>query len=115
MLFKPTPKLLKAMAANKRGRKQCMSLIEEFKPDCVISTGGYVSAPLLMAAQKSNVPIMIHEANAFPGRANKLFARDCALVMTGFPDQESRLSTQAIRSGATCSEETRKDLEKNSA
>lgn len=89
MPFKPTPKLLKAMAANKRGRKQCMSLIEEFKPDCVISTGGYVSAPLLMAAQKSNVPIMIHEANAFPGRANKLFARDCALVMTGFPDQES--------------------------
>ena len=89
MPYKPTPKALKAISANNRGKKQCIELIKEFKPDAVISTGGYVSAPLIMAAKKCKVPVMIHEANAFPGRANKLFARGSALVMTGFPGQES--------------------------
>lgn len=92
MPYKPTPKALKAMSANNRGKKRCLSIIKEFKPDCVISTGGYVSAPLIMAAKKANVPVMIHEANAFPGRANKLFARGSALVMTGFPGQEQIFS-----------------------
>ena len=92
MPYKPTPQVLKAMSANRRGKKQCLALIEEFKPDCVISTGGYVSAPLIMAAKKAKVPVMIHEANAFPGRANKLFAKGSALVMTGFPGQEKIFS-----------------------
>ena len=89
---RPSPKALKAWRALERGKKQCLSLIEEFKPDCVISTGGYVSGPLLSAAKKANVPIMIHEANAFPGRANKYLSRGAALVMTGFPGQEEIFS-----------------------
>ena len=92
MPYKPTLKILKTMSANRRGKKQCLAMIEEFRPDCVISTGGYVSAPLIMAAKKAKVPVMIHEANAFPGRANKLFAKGSALVMTGFPGQESIFS-----------------------
>lgn len=92
MPYKPSPSIIKAMNANRRGEKQCLKLIEEFRPDCVISTGGYVSAPLIMAAKKKRIPVMIHEANAFPGRANKLFAKGSALVMTGFPGQESIFS-----------------------
>lgn len=92
MPYKPTPSALKAVSANMRGKKQCLALIDEIRPDCVISTGGYVSAPLIMAAKKKNIPVMIHEANAFPGRANKLFAKGCALVMTGFPGQETIFS-----------------------
>ncbi len=95
MPYKPTPRLLKAVSANNRGKKQCFSLIDEFRPDCVISTGGYVSAPLIMAAKKRKIPVMIHEANAFPGRANKLFAKGSALVMTGFPGQETIFSKAA--------------------
>jgi UDP-N-acetylglucosamine--N-acetylmuramyl-(pentapeptide) pyrophosphoryl-undecaprenol N-acetylglucosamine transferase len=43
---------------------------------------------------------MIHEANAFPGRANKLFAKD-ALVMTGFPGQEDifRKAKKVVHTG----------------
>ena len=92
MPYKPTLKIIKVLKANNRSKKQCVSLIEEVKPDCVISTGGYVSAPLIMAAKKTKIPVMIHEANAFPGRANKLFAKGSALVMTGFPGQESIFS-----------------------
>ena len=92
MPYKPTPQAIKAMRANDRGKKQCLTLIEEFKPDCVISTGGYVSAPLIFAARKAGIPVMLHEANAFPGRANKLFSKGSALVMTGFPNQEQIFS-----------------------
>ena len=86
---KPSLQTFKALGAMQRGKKQCLELIREFKPDCVISTGGFVSGPLLSAARKAGVPIMIHEANAFPGRANKYLSKGAALVMTGFPGQEN--------------------------
>ena len=40
--------------------------------DAVIGFGGYVSAPAYIAAQISGTPIVIHEANAKPGWANRL-------------------------------------------
>jgi len=92
MPSKPSPQIIKALRAMQRGKKQCLELIKEFKPDCVISTGGYVSGPLLSAARKAGIPIMIHEANAFPGRANKYLSKGAALVMTGFPGQEKIFS-----------------------
>ncbi len=92
MPSKPSLKMVNAWGALERGKKQCMKLIADFKPDCVISTGGYVSGPLLSAARKANIPVMIHEANAFPGRANKFLSRGAALVMTGFPGQEEIFS-----------------------
>jgi len=42
--------------------------------DVVIGFGGYVSAPAYIAARISGVPIVIHEANAKPGWANRLGA-----------------------------------------
>jgi UDP-N-acetylglucosamine--N-acetylmuramyl-(pentapeptide) pyrophosphoryl-undecaprenol N-acetylglucosamine transferase len=40
--------------------------------DVVVGFGGYVSAPAYIAARLSRVPIVIHEANAKPGWANRL-------------------------------------------
>ena len=93
MPMKPTPAFFKAYAAMRRGMKTCLDIIDEFKPDAVISTGGYVSAPLLRAAIKRNIPIVIHESNAFAGRANKVFARKAALILTGFPNCEHEFKT----------------------
>ena len=85
---RPSPKMFKAVSSLNSGKKQCIRFLDEFRPECVISTGGFVSAPLLTAAKKAGIPYMIHEANAFPGRANKYLSKDAALVMTGFPNQE---------------------------
>jgi len=90
--LKPSPKIFAAIKALQKGTKQCKSLIEEFSPDAVVSTGGYVSAPLLRAAKKTKTPIVIHESNAFPGRANKLYAKGAELVLTGFPDENGDFS-----------------------
>ena len=42
--------------------------------DCVIGFGGYVSAPIYLAAAMCRIPFVIHEANAIPGWANKFGA-----------------------------------------
>lgn len=42
-------------------------------PDVVMSKGGYVSVPTVLAARILRIPIIIHESDAKPGRAN-LFA-----------------------------------------
>ena len=46
---------------------RCKKIIKEFKPDCVVCTGGYVSGPVAMAAKAMKVPSMIHEQNVYPG------------------------------------------------
>lgn len=42
--------------------------------DCVIGFGGYVSAPIYLAAALRRIPFVLHEANAIPGWANKFGA-----------------------------------------
>lgn len=86
--MKPSIKMIKAINALRIGRKQCHEIIKEFKPDAVIGTGGYVCGPLLMEASKMKVPVVLHEANAFPGRANKLLGKRASLVLTGFQNIE---------------------------
>lgn len=48
------------------------SLIVEHQIDVVVGFGGYVSAPAYLAARAEKVPIVVHEANAKPGIANRL-------------------------------------------
>ena len=91
--MRPSPKIVKAVVAMPKGRKKCRGLIKSFKPMAVITTGGYSSVPLLLEAQKQKVPVMIHEANAFPGRANRQFGKHAALVMTGFEGIENYFPT----------------------
>ena len=86
--MKPSTRMVKALVANLKGKKQCKQIIKDFKPDAVIGTGGYVCAPLLEAAASMKVPVIIHEANAFPGRANRWLGRKADLVLTGFPNLE---------------------------
>lgn len=56
--------VLKKLAA---ARKRCREIIRNFKPDCVVCTGGYVSGPVAMAAYKEGVSALIHEQNVYPG------------------------------------------------
>jgi len=53
--------------------------------DCVIGFGGYVSAPVYLAAKLFSKPLVIHEANALPGIANKFGSRFTSHVAISFP------------------------------
>lgn len=81
--------MFKTASDTYKGYKEAGRIIDEFKPDKVIGTGGYVSLPTLYAAGKKGVPIYIHEQNAYPGLANKLLSPKAAKVFTSFPEAEN--------------------------
>ena len=53
---------------------RAVRLIGREKPDVVVGTGGFVSAPLLLAAQLTGKKTLIQEQNAFPGVTTKLLS-----------------------------------------
>lgn len=65
-----------------------MAFIRKERPDVVVGTGGYVSAPLLLAAQLSGRKTLIQEQNAFPGLTTRMLARRATEVHLSF--EESR-------------------------
>lgn len=73
------------------GIKDSSKLIKEFKPDVVIGTGGYVSAPVFFAASMKKVPTILHESNAFPGKTVRLLSKRVDKVLAGFEETKKRL------------------------
>ncbi|ARK31092.1 undecaprenyldiphospho-muramoylpentapeptide beta-N-acetylglucosaminyltransferase [Halalkalibacter krulwichiae] len=57
------------------GTSRAKKLINQFKPDVVIGTGGYVCGPVVYAAAKLKVPTVIHEQNSVPGLTNKFLSK----------------------------------------
>ena len=73
------PRLWRAIAA-------AVAVLRRAEADAVVGFGGYVSAPVYLAARRLGVPIVLHEQNALPGLANRLAARLTHHVYTSFPD-----------------------------
>ncbi len=67
-------------------------IIRDFKPDIAIGTGGYVCGPVLRKAAQMGVPVLVHEANAFPGVTVKMLAHYCDCVMLAVEDAKARIS-----------------------
>lgn len=66
------------LAASGHRAKQ---IIDGFKPDIVIGTGGYAGYPILAKAVHMGIPTAIHEQNAFPGITNRLLSKSVDEVM----------------------------------
>lgn len=69
-----------------KGRREAKGIIENFRPDVVIGTGGYVSAPVIRSGAKFGAKIYIHEQNAFPGLTNRMSEKFAENVFLGFAD-----------------------------
>lgn len=54
-----------------KGLALARDIIGRFRPEVVVGTGGYVSAPVVAAAVSRRLPAVIHEQNALPGMANR--------------------------------------------
>jgi UDP-N-acetylglucosamine--N-acetylmuramyl-(pentapeptide) pyrophosphoryl-undecaprenol N-acetylglucosamine transferase len=65
-------------------------ILDRLHADVLVGFGGYVSAPGYLAAKRHHVPIVVHEANPFPGIANRLGARLTTHVFTAQPDTKLR-------------------------
>ncbi len=70
---------------------KCKKLLKEIAPEVVVGTGGYVSGPVLKAAQKMGFKTAIHEQNAFPGITTKMLSAGADTIMLAMPEAEKHL------------------------
>jgi len=82
---------LKKLYKTFKGIGQAKKIIEEFKPDIVIGTGGYICGPCVMAAKKCKVPVLLHESNAFPGKAVQMLAKRTNTICVSFEEAKNRI------------------------
>ncbi len=70
----------------REARAHARTILQRLQPDVVFGTGGYVSAPVLMAAHSLNIPYVVHEPDAKPGLVNQLMSRNAAIITTSFSE-----------------------------
>ena len=81
-----TPQLLSVPGRLGTSVSAAARVLAEARADVLVGFGGYVATPAYLAARRHHVPIVVHEANARPGLANRLGARFTTHVFTGQPD-----------------------------
>jgi UDP-N-acetylglucosamine--N-acetylmuramyl-(pentapeptide) pyrophosphoryl-undecaprenol N-acetylglucosamine transferase len=79
-------KLLSFFASFLRSYKIAGQAISENKDTVVIGVGGFVAAPVCLAAHKKKIPIILLNIDIVPGRANKLIARWADQIFVQFED-----------------------------
>lgn len=87
---KPTPELITVPGRLRGTIKAAEQILERAEADCVVGFGGYVALPGYLAAKRLGVPIVVHEANARPGLANKIGSRYTQYVAVSTPDSKLR-------------------------
>jgi UDP-N-acetylglucosamine--N-acetylmuramyl-(pentapeptide) pyrophosphoryl-undecaprenol N-acetylglucosamine transferase len=87
---KPTPELITVPGRLRGTIKAAEQILEQAKADCVVGFGGYVALPGYLAAKRLGVPIVVHEANARPGLANKIGSRYTEFVAVSTPESKLR-------------------------
>jgi UDP-N-acetylglucosamine--N-acetylmuramyl-(pentapeptide) pyrophosphoryl-undecaprenol N-acetylglucosamine transferase len=78
---------------------QSAGIVRRFRPDVVLGTGGYVSAPVVLAAAAVRVPVVLQEQNALPGRATRLLSRVATVVATAYPETGRYLHAKSVVTG----------------
>lgn len=82
---RPSGDMLRFPGRIRRAVRQAEAAIDRIDADVVVGFGGFVATPAYLAARNRHVPIVVHEANARPGMANKLGARYTNHVAVTFP------------------------------
>jgi len=62
-----------------------ISVMKDFKPDIVISTGGFVSVPVCIVAKLFKAQIYLHEQTATVGLSNKIVSKFAEKIFVAFP------------------------------
>ncbi|MBN1425690.1 glycosyltransferase [Candidatus Fermentibacteria bacterium] len=84
------------------GVGKAMLLLRRWRPDVIVGTGGYVSAPVVMANHLltrlgiSRVPVLLHEQNAVPGRLNRLAGSWATVIASTYPSAAGYFSAGRV-------------------
>ena len=81
----------KKICATLKATGKARKIIQEFKPDIIVGAGGYICGPVVWAASKEKIPVVLHESNAFPGKAVKVLSKKANTVLISFEEARSRI------------------------
>ena len=82
-----------------KGFRQSIAILKNYQPDVVVGFGSYYTVPILLAAKWLKIPIILHEANSIPGKANKWLAPLATSVAVNFPSSASFFKGKTIEVG----------------
>ncbi|MGH8823192.1 MAG: undecaprenyldiphospho-muramoylpentapeptide beta-N-acetylglucosaminyltransferase [Jiangellaceae bacterium] len=82
---RPSGDLLRLPARLRESVVRTADVLRARRADVVVGFGGYVALPAYLAARRLHVPIVVHEANARPGLANRIGARLTRFVAVASP------------------------------
>lgn len=83
-----------------KGYFEAKKFMKKYKPDIVFSKGGFVTVPVVYAASKYKIPVIIHESDMTPGLANKLAIKKSTNVCHNFPETAAYLGSKAVHTGS---------------
>ncbi|MFC1477747.1 glycosyltransferase [candidate division KSB1 bacterium] len=69
-----------------KGCIESSGIIRSFNPDIIVATGGYVTAPVILAGRLHRKKIIIHEQNSAPGLVNKILGRFAHRILVTFEE-----------------------------
>lgn len=101
---------IKTLFASAKGVMESFKIIDDFKPDIVIGTGGYVCGPVVLAAHLKKIPTMILEQNVFPGITNKLLSKIVDIIGISFEEAKKYFPEKAQGKLIMVGNPVRKDI-----
>lgn len=85
--------------------RECKRAINDFKPDVVIGVGGYVTAPVILAASRLGYKTFIHEQNSVPGKTNRFLGKFASKIGISFESSSSYFDkNKVVFTGNPCNE-----------
>ena len=84
-----------------KGFFEAKTLLKKLKPNVVFSKGGFVTVPVVYAANRCKIPAVIHESDLTPGLANRLCIKKATKVCANFPETINYLpENKAVLTGS---------------
>ncbi len=92
-------KCLRSLGSLFFGLWQSEKVLKALNPEIVVGFGSYHSLPLMLAAKRRSIPIVLHEANAFPGKVNRLMSRYAVVTGLHLPVAAQYLKGKTVEVG----------------
>ena len=74
--------------------RECLCIILKVSPDAVVGFGGYPAFPIVFSAWLSRIPVLIHEQNIVPGKANQMAGMFANRIAVSFQETKKYFSDQ---------------------
>lgn len=71
-------------------------IVRDYKPDVAVGVGGYASGPLVRAASKRGIPVLIQEQNSYAGVTNRLLASRASKICVAYEGMEKYFPAEKI-------------------